>query len=48
MRAGWRELAALMSDPRTYKKDMKQPDAEQWKEAINTEFSQLERFGVFR
>ena len=26
---------------------MKQPDAEQWKEAINVEFAQLERLGVF-
>ena len=41
------ELAALLSDPRTYKEAMKQPDAEQWKEAINIEFAQLERLGVF-
>ena len=26
---------------------MKQPDAKQWKVAINTEFAQLERLGVF-
>ena len=26
---------------------MKQSDAEQWKEVINTEFARLERLGVF-
>ena len=41
------ELAALLSDPRRYKEAMKQSDAEQWKEAINAEFAQLERPGVF-
>ena len=39
--------AALLSDPRTYKEAMKQPDAEQWKEVINAEFAQLERLKVF-
>ena len=42
-----RELAALLSDPRTYKDATKRPDAEQWKEAINLEFAQPERLGVF-
>ena len=41
------ELAALLSDPRTYKEAIQQRDAEQRKEAINTEFAQLERLGVF-
>ena len=41
------ELAALLSDPRAYKEVMKRPDAEQWMEAINAEFAQLERLGVF-
>ena len=40
------ELAALLSDPRTNKEVMIQPDGEQWKEAINVEFTQLERLGA--
>ena len=41
------ELTALLSDPRTYKEATKQPDTEQWKEAINAEFAQLERLRIF-
>ena len=37
--------SALLSGPRTYKEAIKQPDAEQWKEAINTELAQLEILG---